>query len=348
MPDIDYLIVGQGLAGSFLGYSLIKRNKKILLFDADEANTSSKVAAGIFNPVTGQRMALSWNAHKLFPFLDAYYKNLELEFYDKFYFPSGIYKPFLQIKDQNDWMGRSVDSNFMPFIKKISNESRYGNLINDFYGGIELSHSGFVNTNILLSAFTRFFRKKNALVQHGFDQNLLNLFEDHITYGDIVAKKIIFCEGAAVTKNRFFGNWPFAPVKGELLTVKLAVQPEQIISKDIFVLPIGGSMVRVGSTYDRINLENKITEEARIFLEEKMKLLLKIDYEVVNQQVGIRPGTKDRRPFIGLHPELKPIGLFNGLGTKGISIGPYYSDQFADFLVFNKKIDNDANLLRYR
>lgn len=347
MPDIDYIIVGQGLAGSFLGYSLINLNKKVLIFDSGEENTSSKVAAGIFNPITGQRMALSWNAHKIFPYIDSYYRELERVLKYKFYFPIGIYKPFAQAKDQNDWMGRSTDSSYAPFIKDIFFNSRYAPLIQDSYGGIELHHSGYVNTNVLLRSFNKFFRKKNAFIRQRFDQNALNLYDDHVEYRSHVSQKVIFCEGPTVVQNKYFKNLPFGLVKGEILTVKINQLPDLIISKDIFVLPIGGSMARVGSTYDRDNLNTNITEEAKKYLVKKLNSLLKRGFEVVGQQAGLRPATKDRRPFVGLHPEKKPIGLFNGLGTKGVSLGPYYADQFANFLVFNNKIDEEADLQRY-
>jgi glycine oxidase len=347
MPEIDYIIVGQGLAGSFLGYSLIKRKKKILIFDTGEANTSSKIAAGIFNPITGQRMALTWNAHRIFPYLDQYYKELEAVFNERFYFPIGIYKPLLDAKDHNDWMGRSSDSNYMPFIKKIHHESRYGHLINDICGGIELNNSGYVNTIILLSAFKRFFENKKSYFQEKFNQNSLYLYGERASYNDYAASKVIFCEGPSVVHNNYFNWLPFGFVKGEILTLNLDLLPDQIISKDIFILPIEGSMAKAGSTYDWNDPGVEITREAKNYLVKKLTSLLKIGFEVVGQQAGIRPATKDRRPFMGLHPRTKLIGLFNGLGTKGVSLGPYYSEQFADFLVFNKNFDEEVDLRRY-
>jgi glycine oxidase len=347
MPEIDYIIVGQGLAGSFLGYSLISRQKRIVIFDSGAENTASKVAAGIFNPVTGQRMALSWNAHKIFPFIDRYYRELEEVLGKRFYFPIGIYKPFQDIKDLNDWMGRSTDSAYLPFIKKIHHRGLFGHIIRDASGGIELNHSGFVNTNILLLAFKSFFEKKKSYIELKFNQNSLYLNDGRVSYNDYAASKVIFCEGPSVVSNKYFNWLPFGLVKGEILTLELGHLPEKVISKDIFLLPAGNQLAKAGSTYDRDDTSVNITAEAKNYLTKKLTSLLRNGFNIIDQQAGIRPATKDRRPFMGLHPESKLIGLFNGLGTKGVTLGPYYANQFADFLVFNKNFDEEADLGRY-
>ena len=64
---IDFLLIGQGLAGSALGYRLKKAGKKIKLIDLPSENKSSRVAAGLYNPVTGRKMVKTWNADLLSP-----------------------------------------------------------------------------------------------------------------------------------------------------------------------------------------------------------------------------------------------------------------------------------------
>ena len=52
-------------------------------------------------------------------------------------------------------------------------------------------------------------------------------------------------------------------------------------------------------------------------LENKLNAILDVNFITIDHFAGIRPATKDRRPFIGTHPEFKNIGIFNGLGSKG-------------------------------
>ena len=64
----DYLLIGQGIAGTALSYQLLKRGKNVLLIDKKRNDSSSRVAAGLFNPITGRRMIKTWLADKLFPY----------------------------------------------------------------------------------------------------------------------------------------------------------------------------------------------------------------------------------------------------------------------------------------
>jgi glycine/D-amino acid oxidase-like deaminating enzyme len=94
-------------------------------------------------------------------------------------------------------------------------------------------------------------------------------------------------------------------------------------------------------------LDDEITAEGRQFLEEKMKERLKKNYEVLDQQAGVRPATDDRRPFVGVHPEHSNVAIFNGLGTKGVTLAPFFAAELADFLESGKEINPEANISRY-
>ena len=76
MQKIEVLIVGQGLAGSLLALELEKRGRKIHVVDNNPSTSSSKVAAGLYNPITGRKMTKTWMADELFPNLVNYYEAL--------------------------------------------------------------------------------------------------------------------------------------------------------------------------------------------------------------------------------------------------------------------------------
>ncbi|MFZ4797794.1 MAG: amino acid oxidase, partial [Bacteroidia bacterium] len=63
--QINYLIIGQGLAGTLLAKELLAKNESFLIIDAFKESTSTKVAAGMYNPISGKRMVKSWNADEL-------------------------------------------------------------------------------------------------------------------------------------------------------------------------------------------------------------------------------------------------------------------------------------------
>ena len=107
---VDYVIVGQGLAGSCLAIQLCTRNKSVMVFDQPHLNHSTAVAAGLFNPITGKMLAKTWQADVLFPYFYSFYRHAESLLNKKFFFPIPIYRPFSSVEEQNEWMGRSTPS----------------------------------------------------------------------------------------------------------------------------------------------------------------------------------------------------------------------------------------------
>src|ERR1700754_85545 len=71
VPDgrksFDFVIVGQGLAGTALAWHLRWRRFRVLVLDRRDAVTSSRVAAGLLTPITGKRLALTWRFADLWP-----------------------------------------------------------------------------------------------------------------------------------------------------------------------------------------------------------------------------------------------------------------------------------------
>ncbi|MGK7392997.1 MAG: NAD(P)/FAD-dependent oxidoreductase [Candidatus Cyclobacteriaceae bacterium M3_2C_046] len=344
--QVDYLIVGQGLAGSFLSLQLIERHQKVMVINQTREDSASWVAAGIFNPVTGKRQVLTWKAGQLFPYLVSYYRKLEQMFDHKLVHFVPLYRPFVTVQEQNDWMGRSSEATYQPFIKQLSLSPLPGNFLKDNYGGVELHPSGYVDIRTLLIKTKNYLNKRSSYLEEKFDENSLSLYEDSVEYKGIKAKKIIFCQGAKAVTNRFFEWLPFRPVKGEILTISSPVEINNIISRDIFILPVEKGTYKVGATYETMQIDSHITSLAKKMLVQKLEKVIDMDYQVIDQKAGIRPATRDRRPFIGLHPDYKPLGIFNGLGTKGVSLGPYMANQFTDFLIYGKKIDQEADIVR--
>ena len=59
MPNqVDFLIAGQGLAGSLLAFELLQSGASIAVVDTPMEGAASPVAAGIVNPVSGKRLTV--------------------------------------------------------------------------------------------------------------------------------------------------------------------------------------------------------------------------------------------------------------------------------------------------
>lgn len=351
MQQIDYIVVGGGIAGITLAHHLVERNLRVDLYINSTPNfSSSRVAAGLFNPVTGRQMVKTWKADLLFPYLQQYYKNIGKKTEEDFFFEKTIYRPFFSVEEQNDWLGKSSDPGFEKYIKEVHIKARFPDVIKDPYGGLALNYSGWVDTAKYIDASIRYFNTRTSLVNvffKNFNTAKVKVKKKVINYEGAEARNLIFSEGVDLQHNPFFNWLPLNPLKGEILDVKLPFMTNEIINRGVFVLPVGGNIFRVGSTYRHNDLSWEPTAEGKEQLSEKLRGLVSTDFEVTGHSAGLRPATKDRRPFVGRHPEHENIIIFNGLGTKGVSLSPYFAGQLVSNLEDKEELEEQANIQRF-
>src|SRR4051812_4819655 len=77
--QVDFLIIGQGICGTFLSWYLQKTGYTFIIIDEPQPGTASKCAAGIINPVTGRRMVKTWLIDEVLPFAQNAYQQLGQE-----------------------------------------------------------------------------------------------------------------------------------------------------------------------------------------------------------------------------------------------------------------------------
>ena len=343
--EIDFLIIGQGLAGTAIGYLLQKEGNRILFFDTPAQNQSSRIAAGLYNPVTGRKMVKTWLGETIFPQIEPFYKELEELTGKKFLNSKKIYRPFLSIEEQNEWMGHSSDPEIQRFVDAIFTVSQYNDL-KDPFGGVLLKMAGWLNINELLDGMASIFGDR--LILERFEEDVLEKTSQGWKYKGVQAKNLIYCSGLETMRSKFFSFLPFAPVKGEILEVKQEFYPDYIVNRGVFRVPLENGTFRVGSTYTWHDLDQGPTDSAKKELLEKLEDLVKVEVsEVTSHKYGIRPATKDRKPFLGKHPTDQSVYIFNGFGAKGVSLVPYFSLMMRDFILHEKPLLKEVDISRY-
>lgn len=343
---IDYLIVGQGLAGSCLAWQLLQRGKRVLVLDVPGNNRSSIIAAGLFNPITGKLMSRTWLAETLFQSLFEFYPQVEQNLNQKFFYPMPLYRPFLSVQEQNEWMGYSAHPENQKFIDKIHTVSAYGDQAHDPFGGIVIKQCGYVDVPVFLQTMRSFLKEQNAFSEEWFDETQLQHSATEVTYRHWKASAIIFCTG--ISKTNLWKAAPVKPLKGETLTIKLNEKPKLIYNRGVYVVPGNENLYKVGATYETQNLSESITEGARLELATRTRELLTLPFEIVDQNWGLRPTSPDRRPMLGHHPDSKNVIIFNGLGTKGVSLAPYFSAHLVNWLTGAAEIMPTVNINRFK
>ena len=104
----DVLIIGQGLAGTLLTRLLLKAGKTVQIIDAGHHGSSTKVAAGIVNPITGRRFVKSWLFSDLYPVAEKMYREIEQETGLELFHRKKIIRVLTTAEQENEWHSRSA------------------------------------------------------------------------------------------------------------------------------------------------------------------------------------------------------------------------------------------------
>lgn len=343
---IDFLIVGSGLAGIAFAETALKNSKSIFVID-NNTNSSSKVAGGLYNPVILKRFTPIWNAQEQLIELSLFYKQLETKLECQFDFKKPILRKFFSIEEQNNWFVASDKTELAPFLstKLITKNIRGLNSPFDFG---EVQQTGYVDVALLLQKYKAFLIENNLFLNESFDYAFLKSNTDGVEYKNLKAKHIIFAEGFGLHANPFFNHLPLDGTKGELLIIKAPkLNLNVILNTSVFIIPLGNDLFKVGATYNWEDKTNIPTEEGKQELIDRIKEILTCDFEIVSHFAGVRPTVKDRKPLIGTHNVYKNIHILNGLGTRGVMLGPVMAKSLYEFIEQRVPIPKDINIERY-
>ncbi len=345
----DYIIVGQGIAGTLVAHFLTQQGKKIALIDANHQGASSTVAAGLINPITGRRFVKSWEIDQLIPFAKKTYQELEKKLGIAIFFPKKIAMIFGSTKVENDWLARSADADIQSYISPDFESDFYSSFLQKFTGGVEFEQGARVRLKNLLEAYKKVWQEEQTYLEEKFDFQQLICHENGLKYRGIEAANIIFCEGYQATQNPYFNYLPFNLAKGEILIVKIPnyTADDKVVKHGVFIIPLGENLYWVGSSYLRNYEDEKPTLVEKENLKARLQKSLKLPFEIVAHKAAIRPTVKDRRPFIGQHPKHKNMYIFNGMGAKGSYLTPYFAQHFVHYLLDNNSLNREVNIERH-
>ena len=345
---VDYLIIGQGISGTWLSYYLQKENKSLFVIDNHFPNSPSRIAAGIINPVTGRRHVEVWMAKEILPFAYEAYHQIGNELNITAISQKNIIDFFPTPQMQVSFMQRVEEK--AEYVSSPAEQNNFTSHFNyDFgYGEIKPVYTAYLET--LLPAWRQQLKEKELLVEEEFDINQLQVSHNKIEYKDITTGKIIFCDGNSSAANPYFNLLPFAPNKGEALIAEIPDLPiNNIYKKGMMLVPLAApGLWWVGSNYAWKFDNPDPTNEFRQKTEALLKEWLKIPFTITAHLAGIRPATLERRPFVGLHPLHPAIGILNGMGTKGCSLAPFFAKQLVDNICYNKPINGEADIKRFQ
>lgn len=343
----DFLIVGCGLAGISFAETAYTNHKTFTVV-TDASQNSSLVAAGIYNPVILKRFSLPMDAKEHADYMKPFYKGIEQRLSIKFDVEMPVYRKFASVEEQNNWFEAADKPVLEPFLSTQIMHTKYEHLSSPFGFG-RVMHTGYVDTNILTQGYHNWLKSNGNLLRETFTHADLIIRNDHIEYKGFTARHIIFAEGFGLHANPLFSYLPLDGTKGELLLIKAPdLKLDVAVNAGVFILPFGNDLYKVGATYEWYDKTAGPTEAGKLELIEKLNEVITCDYEVVEHLAGIRPTTKDRKSLIGTHHMHKNVHLLNGLGTRGVMLGPAMAKELFESIEKGRPVKKDVSLSRFK
>lgn len=327
--EVDYIIVGCGLAGLNFCELLDQNNRSFVVFD-NNSQQSSTVAGGMYNPVVLKRFTPVWKSGEQLELSMRVYASLERKLQKKLDYKLSVRRVFHSIEEQNNWIVASDKNGLSPYLSttflKNDNPS-----VRAPFGFGEVQHTGRIDTMLLITEYKALLKKYGRFRATSFDYNSLEIKEEGVSYKGIQAQHVIFAEGFGLKQNPFFNRLPLNGTKGELVSIYAPeLNIDYVLKSSAFLIPYGEHRYRVGATYEWTDKTNTATEKAKKELLGKLDSMINCAYEVIDQHAGIRPTVIDRRPLVGTHPTYSQLHILNGLGTRGVMIAPYVAKALYD------------------
>lgn len=320
--DVDYAIVGQGLAGTVFAWKAIEQGKRVVVFDLEEEVTSSKVAAGIVNRYNGPRLTEAPRFNELWPAARSFYQDCERDYL------------------------RSTFWREIPIVRLFVDEEQAARCPD--------GHSGEIQIPGFDCALGGFEAPGAQLDVEGFLQRSRELFQnadqfrnaEKTSLDEVSARFTVHCQGYRAAQNPPFDWVPLRMGKGEILDLEIpGLSEHRMIHLDKWILPLDGANFRAGSTYAWDDLTNEPTQAARAEIEAGLRqLLIKPDYRIIRARAAIRPMGFRGWPRMGRHPQLPNLAYFNSLGSKGVLLAPFFAQQLLDHLETGAPIDEEVDI----
>ena len=342
----DIIIVGQGIAGTMLGLELQARGVNILVVDDGHATSSTRVAAGLITPLTGKRLALTWRVREMLASAIPAYRRLEEKWTLRLLEEIPTCRIFQNAEEEGLWAGRRADPAFEEFMGGILNREMLDPWINAPFGGAWIKGSAWVNLPRLLDRARLEWSAQGRLISTRLEPSQVSAIPGGVQTPVGDAHMLIWCDGYRAEHNPTLNGLAFRSARGDILTLRCNLPADRIWSTGLFIQPHGGGLFKVGATYDWNHLEPVPSPIGRAELEEKLGALLRVPFEVVAHEAGVRPVAVQRVPVAGRLPGRPGMAVFNGLGSKGTLQAPAIARMLADHLLVGTTLPEEIDLGR--
>lgn len=342
------VVVGLGVAGVNLCHALQKAGIDFRVIDPCLEAGASWIAGGIFNPIVIKRKVKTWRADQLFPALNTTYAELEQQLGTTIVHRVPIIKPVFSADELNEWQRATDNGSLAPYLVPQNIKKPAPPVRLEAVAQLHIEHTGFVDLKTLIARYRQFLFDTNRLtVAEVKPERALpqHLEEDH----NVAARHVFYCTGIGLRHDLYFGWLPLRPTKGQMVTVRCDTEIEKaVFNQNFYLFPGQGMLHRLGATYEWNDLFSGPTQTATNELLGRVSRALDLSPETLDAQTAVRPNVADRRPLIGTDPDRPYLHLFNGMGSKGVMLAPYFAQHLVEHVYGGQPLDPEVDLLRFR
>lgn len=367
--QVDLAIIGGGIAGITLQEKATQKGISSLIIDNPNHQGSSWAAGALIHPLVFKRLTLAW------PGLS--YCKSAVQFYSQtaptHWHPIPIYRRISSQAEFDQWNSKRHDPEFATILGPITDHildtiGHYQAALNQTtiqsdYGFGSVMLGGWLDIENYLIEKKTHYQSLGMWANSFLTRSSIDTQDQIITLPDskqtIQYKDLVLATGISdpgwhdlvpePVKSRFV-NQGFYGVKGDCIDLYLPeLSLTSIVLGSVFILPLGNNMFRVGSTYQREYANNEPDLHQAYELCSSLEPIIQLDSSVLmtrikHHRAGIRPATRDRRPYLGSLGN--HLWAYNGLGTRGLLIAPHVADVFLSHLDAGESIPEEWSLHR--
>ncbi|MEX1211307.1 MAG: FAD-dependent oxidoreductase [Balneolaceae bacterium] len=361
VEQIEFTILGGGVAGLALAGALANRGIFARVVDPALGDPNTELPVGMVNPAMGRRAKPGWHGEACWQALRtrvdglARWRGVEPPVQD-----GGILRPALTEKRESlyreslekyDWTREQME-----WLTPEEVARRYPHLP-AVKGALLVKHGYSIHVRDYLSLYRDWLREQGVDFRTetgSYDWTpgektvmvRLNRGESFRT------NRLIVATGASSGTLPGWNTLPLHLVKGEMVRYRSSVPLpwKTTIAGGGFVVRRGKQEIITGSNYNHNAADTTPSVGARKRIETKLAELLPglvPSLEWVDQWAGFRITTPDRFPVVGLHPEWPSLGIFSGLNSRGLLFSEWIGELLVRQLLDGEDLPEDIRADRF-
>lgn len=356
------IVIGAGILGASAAYQLSKLGAEVIIIDRKDVGQATDAAAGIICPWLSQRRNKAW--YRLAKAGASFYSALIQELEEAGETETGYakvgaicihddLKKLLAMKERAELRREDApEIGELTMLTDLEAQAKFP-LLSEGYHALHVSGAARVNGRELRDALLRAAQRNGAQMIEG---DAILEYDDHeikgVSVGEqtFTADEVIVCAGA-------WSNALLHPLgimlqvryqKAQIMHLKLAQQasteqwPVVMPPTDQYILAFADQNIVVGATHenDVVGYDTAVTAGGmQEILNKGLQTASGLaDCSLNEIRVGFRPFTADFLPVLGRVQGWNKLIVANGLGSSGLTMGPFLGEQLAK-LAMNQQVD---------